>query len=151
MLCLLSCRYLSVSRGFTYLSEVDYVEPLLAAWKNVSTCRILVTIFDDHQYNSILVYESIFHSLSSLNSRVFVLFPCIFLFCSVNERYALFFIGIPKQDSFFPLSLKAFEPQFSINFVPIEKRAYISEHCKCCSWWRQDDLVSSYARDSTVY
>ena len=25
-----------MSRGFTYLSEVDYVEPLLAAWKNVS-------------------------------------------------------------------------------------------------------------------
>ena len=49
-------RYLSVSRGFTYLSEVDYVEPLLAAWKSVSAfgfgnrlglamCRILYPPF----------------------------------------------------------------------------------------------------------
>eukprot|EP00795_Rhopilema_esculentum_P004460 gene4460-20703_t len=30
---ILLVRYLSVSRGFTYLSEVDYVEPLLKVWK----------------------------------------------------------------------------------------------------------------------
>ena len=38
-------RYLSVSRGFTYLSEVDYVEPLLDAWKNVRVYHIFVPSF----------------------------------------------------------------------------------------------------------
>eukprot|EP00794_Sanderia_malayensis_P007811 gene7810-8657_t len=36
---ILLIRYLSVSRGFTYLSEVDYVEPLLTAWKNTFHCQ----------------------------------------------------------------------------------------------------------------
>ena len=37
-----------------------------------------------------------------------------------------------------------------MNFIPIEKRAYISENCKRCSWRRLDNLVPFYARDSTV-
>ena len=35
--------------------------------------------------------------------------------------------GENKVNSYFPLSLNALEPQFSMNFVSIEKRAYISE------------------------
>ena len=35
--------------------------------------------------------------------------------------------GENNVNSYFSLSLNALEPQFSINFVPIEKRAYISE------------------------
>ena len=27
----------------------------------------------------------------------------------------------------------------------------ISENCKCCSWRRLGDVVSSYTRDSTAY
>ena len=37
-----------------------------------------------------------------------------------------------------------------MNFIPIEKRAHISENYKCCSWWRFDGLVSPYTRDGTV-
>ena len=39
----------------------------------------------------------------------------------------------------------------TLETLAIEKRPYIFENCKCCSSWSLDDLVSSYARDSTVY
>ena len=39
-------RYVSVTKGFTYLKEMDYLDPLLNAWKEVSFIFFCLFLFD---------------------------------------------------------------------------------------------------------